>query len=209
MALPPAHKRWTVYGVLEQAVGGGSEIFDFGVADQSGLTVRALADAIAPIVSDYWDAHSLGISSHAFLTGVMVESISDTGKVISSYNHGLAQQVGDNQNGLPTICCNCLTLETGQTDNRGRKIRGRFYPPATLPQVVGSTSTINTALPYAQAWKNLFQDLIAAGADPCVASTTDGGQIVDVVGLTCDTVIDTQRGRKNHVTTQRTALVPF
>lgn len=207
-AKPPAHQRLVLSGVLTQAAGGGSEIFEFGMAIVSSLSAKAAAQAAQPVALAFWggDANQ-GIPQTAQLTGVRVEDVEADGKVSDSYFAAITPaRQGAGQNTIPTILSHAITLETDSPGGHGRMVRGRFYPPASC-QVVGSTATLDEVNTYAGQWIGLLNGLKGAGLQPAVASTTDGGQVVDVTGITVDTVIDTVRRRKNHVTAARSGRV--
>lgn len=201
MANAPAHNRITWSGTLAQAVNGGSEIFTFSIADQSANTPEELAPLAGEALAGVWGA--LQVSAFASLTGCTVEAISAAGKVTSSFHHAITPQVGGNTNGYPTILCNAVTLETATPNGKGKLVRGRIYPPATMSQVIGSTGTTSDATNYAKAWANGLKAVNDAGASLCVASSTAGGQLAPITGTSCDTIVDTQRRRKNHVTGHR------
>lgn len=209
MPNPPQHNRVTAVGTLLQSPNGGSDIFSFSVADSSAMSPQALATAFAPLAHALWEGNSLQLSTQARLDAIVVEEILESGKVATSYRQDVSPIIGDNGNGYPTLLCHALTLETGQVDNRGRKIRGRIYPPATMSQVIGSTSNINSADAYAEAWTNWIFTLNSVGAEACVASSTNAGHLVAINGVSADTIIDTQRRRKNGVTGQRTNVKPL
>lgn len=206
MPNPPAHNRVGICGTLDQASDGGSEIFEFGFADKSTMSVHDLAVMVAAQAVSFWDGGGLQISSHAQLTHVVAERIGIDGKVSGSYRVDVTPRPGDNTNGMPTLTCHAVTLETGGVSPKGGKIRGRMFPPATLSQTIGSTSTVSDANLYAVSWKGFVATLNSNGAQVCVASSTGTGGLYTVTGITVDTVLDTQRRRKNHVTGHRSAV---
>lgn len=206
MAIPPAHNRVIFTGTLTQVAAGGSEIFDYSMSDASAMSPEDLAQALLPVASTAWGPDgSLGLSEFANLTGCRVEAVDGTGHVTSSYLATQAPQMGLNTNWPCTVICYALTLETGQVDNRGRKIRGRFYPPGGVAQVAGATCTPADATQYANSWAAHITALNSAGAVISVASTTKGGVVVPVTAISADIVVDTQRRRKNRVSSTRTA----
>lgn len=205
--MPPAHQRIQITGTLGQDSQGGIEIFDFSMAAASGMSVKDLCTAIAPTVHDYWNGPAdNGIPSSVTLTGVRVEAIEADGKVAGSYYVPVANVQGRYQNTIPTILSHAVTLETSTPGSHGRMVRGRFYPPASCT-VTGSTASTTTIEAYANAWAGLVNGLNDQGANVSVASTTAGGQIAPVTGVSVDTVIDTVRRRKNHVTGHRSPVV--
>lgn len=205
--MTPAHQRIQIQGTLGQAEGGGSEIFEFGVACASGMTPQALSAALAPVISDFWNGGAQnGIAASATVRGVRVENLREDGTVGDSFYTAIQPEAGSFSNLIPTIVSHAVTLETETPGSHGRMVRGRFYPPASC-SVVGSTATLNAAEVYANAWAGLLNGFNDQGANVCVASTTGGGQIAPVTGVSVDTVIDTVRRRKNHVTAQRSPVV--
>lgn len=208
MALPPAHNRVGICGTLDQAVDGGSEIFEFGFADKSTMSVHDLAVMVSTQAVSFWDGGGLQLSTHANLTHVVAERIGADGKVSGSYRVDNTSRPGDNSNGVPTLCCNAVTLETGGISPKGGKIRGRMFPPASLSQITGSTGSLSDANLYAVSWKGFIATLNSNGAQVCVASSTGSGGLYTVTGITVDTILDTQRRRKNHVTGHRSSVAP-
>nr|CRY96160.1 hypothetical protein [uncultured prokaryote] len=199
----PAHQRITVDGTLAQAAGGGSEIFTFSMAGHSGLAAQDLSAACAPKANSFWQQNSInGIPSTAVLTGVTVEDIDETGRVTDSYRTAITPVGGQAANTICTLLSNCITLETDVINSHGGKVRGRFYPPASMA-VVGSTSTSAQVGTYLAQWAGLVNGFNDAGAVVSVASTANGGVIAPVTAITCDNVVDTIRRRKNHVTAVR------
>lgn len=209
MANPPAHNRIGICGTLDQAADGGSEIFEFGFADKSVMSVDQIATLVSTQAVSFWDGGGLQISSHAQLTHVVAERIDATGKVVGSYRVDNTPRPGDNTNGVPTLCCNAVTLETAGISPKGGKIRGRMFPPASLSQIVGSTSTVSDASLYAVSWKGFLATLNSDGLSICVASSTGAGSLPSVTGVSVDTILDTQRRRKNHVTGHRSPIETF
>lgn len=205
----PAHQRIMISGSLGQDSQGGTEIFDFSMAAASGMSAQALCVAIAPTVSDYWSSDAdNGIPLSAALTGVRVEQIAADGTVAGSYYVPIQPINGKYTNTIPTILSHAVTLETSTPGSHGRMVRGRFYPPASIT-VVGSTASRPTTETYANAWAGLVNGLNDQGANISVASLTAGGQIAKVTGVSVDTVIDTVRRRKNHVTGHRSPVLPI
>lgn len=205
MAKPPAHQRVTITGTLSQVSGSGSDIFDFGFAMVAGKSDAAVAQALAPIVKAQWTGNGVGFYNTARPTAVIVESIDATGKVASSYNAAI-----DNGNpGLysiqtPTFCSACITLETGVVDGHGRKVRGRFFPPAMFSTIVGSAVAPVDRDSYRDSWTYFLGLLQQAGSPIAVASSTNAG-IAPVSGISVDNVVDSQRSRKNRVTRLRSS----
>lgn len=208
MTPPPTHVRISALGTLQQSPGGGAEIFDFSWANHGGQTPQEAAQLAAPVLSAQWEGHNLSISTHATLTGCRAETVDETGKISSSFYVPITPIVGDAPNSISTVLSTCVTLETETPNDHGRYVRGRFYPPAYVTPQVGSTSSLSDAGYYAQAWAGFVTALNDVGLVVAVASTTGGGQIADVTGVSVATVIDTVRRRRNHVTTQRTSINP-
>lgn len=205
--MPPAHQRIEITGSLLQSEGGGSEIFSFSMASDSGMTPQDLATACAPVVRTFWQADSnAGIPVTAVVSGVRVEQVAVDGKITSSYFVAIPPTPGLAPNTICTVLSSAITLETDSLGSHGRNIRGRFYPPASFG-VVGSTTVGSTAQNYGDEWVGLVNGLNDAGANVCVASTENGGTIAPVTAITVDTVIDTVRRRKNHVTSTRTGRI--
>lgn len=203
----PAHKRVQFQGQLLQAVGGGSDIFEFGWADSSALSLEALATAMAGVMSTAWEDASLdtGCSTHAVLNGCRTEQVAVDGSVTGSYFVAISPVNGLNSNMDVTLLCQAVTLETSTPDDHGRMVRGRFFPPGMAPGFLGSTTTPTEADLFASSWATVLSRAVTAGGQPAVASVTGGGQIADVTAVSSGTVADTQRRRKNHVTVQRSA----
>lgn len=209
MPQPAAHKRIIFYGALLQAVGGGAEIYSFSMASQSEESDSDLAQALDPGMQGNMANGALQISSHAVHQGTRVESVDAAGKVTSSYNvSNSAGAQGLNQELLLTICCQAVTLETGDLDEKGRKVRGRIYPPAMASSPVGSTTSASDTTAYNTAWGTFLASLNDIGAAIAVASTTSAG-LVAVTGTSVDNVVDTQRRRKNQVQSVRSPIHSF
>jgi hypothetical protein len=200
---PPAHKRVQFLGTLQQVSGGGTDIFEFGFADDSALSTEALATALAPVYAAGWDASGIGASEYAHATGVRVEAVAADGKVSDSYYVAITDTPGAATGNTCTVLSHCLTLETATADGHGRNVRGRFYPPAVGGNIEGATVALSDISGYASSWRTFLTNCKAAGAVPSVASVTAGGQIAHVTAVSAATVIDTVRRRKNHVTVQR------
>lgn len=201
-----AHNRVIVSGVLLQAQNGGQEIFDFGWADMSSLSPQALAQALIGIMQDAFSnpTYSCQLSAQAQLEGVRVEHIGTDGKVDGSYYQGVGggPYTGLNTNTRCTITCLAVSLETGQVDSKGTKIRGRFYPPGDPGDVTGATFALSDMNGYLAAWKKTMDRVATAGGIVAVNSSTNVG-LVAATGLSCGNSIDTQRRRKNHISTFR------
>lgn len=203
---PPTHVRISALGTLQQSSGGGEEIFDFSFANHGGQTPEEAATLAAPVLSSQWEGHSLGISTKATLTGCRAETVDETGKISSSFYVPITPIIGDAPSVLITVLSTCVTLETETPNDHGRYVRGRFYPPGYVYPIMGSTSSLGDAGYYAAAWAGFITAINDTGLVVAVASTTGGGQIADVTGVSVATVIDTVRRRRNHVTTQRTPI---
>lgn len=203
---PPAHRRVQFQGTLEQAPGGGTDLFDFGFADDGALTLAALCAALGPIAQAYWNDSSAGTSVYATLRGVRAEEVAADGKVTDSFYQAITPTMGEATGNEITILCQAVTLETATPDDHGRMVRGRMFPPAWAAQINGSTCTVSDASNYNTTWGQFLSACNAAGAVVSVASVTAGGQIAHVTGTSVGTVIDTQRRRKNHVTVSRTPV---
>lgn len=207
MPLPPAHKRVQVQGVLLQASGGGSEIFEFGWADDSALSLSALSALVGTHLAAHIDTDAMGWSQFANLVGVRAEDVNGSGIVTDSFYTAVSGgpvHGNDNLNDR-TVLSACLTLETNTDTGTGRKVRGRFYPPAICPGgYTGSTTDLSSMEAYVSTWATVLGGMVTDGASPAVASSTGGGQIAQVTALSGATVIDTIRRRRNHVTVQRT-----
>lgn len=199
---PPAHKRIQFQGTLIQAAGAGSEIFDFGFADLSGLSLEAIATSALGRMQTAWTQPNNDVSNLARLDGVRVESVDAAGKVDGSFYMGGTQPVGAATGANCTVLSMCLTLETTTDTGSGRFVRGRFYPPA-YPSIAGATSPADAANQYAGSWASVLNGMYQDGIRPGVASTTGGGQLAPVTSLTAANVIDTVRRRRNHVTVTR------
>lgn len=201
---PPAHKRIQFQGTLQQSTGGGAEIFDFGWADSSTMSISAIAAAAGARMHTAWSEGGNQISAYATLTGVRVEDVTSSGTVSDSFYFAVDPVAGSSDGATATVLSNCLTLETDANTGKGRTVRGRFYPPAYLA-LIGSTCTVGNLDFYVAAWASVLNGMISDGMQPAVASVTAGGQIADVTALSAGTVIDTVRRRRNHVTVQRSA----
>lgn len=103
------------------------------------------------------------------------------------------------QAGLPNQCAVVVTLETGIP---GRSNRGRAYLP---PVVVGNMTAGTGQLPSSvcTTLANAFADMLSALRDdappsgnPVVSSATKGS-MQDITSVRVDSIIDTQRRRRN------------
>lgn len=206
---PPAHVRVSILGDLVQQPEGGSEIFEFGFADNSGMTTQAVAEAAAPVVLAHWEGANLGISTLARLTGVRAEQVAADGKVSNSYYEAISPTVGDAPAFNCTILSSCVTLETSTAGKGGRHVRGRFYPPGLAGTPMGATVSLSDTEYRKGYWAQFLAALNTAGLVVAVASTTGGGQIANVTGVSLATVVDTVRRRRNHVAVQRTSIEPI
>lgn len=204
---PPAHKRLQFTGTLAQADGGGSEIFDFGFADHSSMTIQAIAPLALARMQTAWTDPNHSISFYATLVGVRVEQVEADGKVSDSFYQEGTKPNGSATGASITVLSNCITLETQNDTGKGRTVRGRFYPPSYM-SVKGATSLLTDIESYAQAWASTLSGMVSDGLVPAVASVTNGGQIAPVTATSAGTVIDTVRRRRNHVTVQRTPKYP-
>lgn len=204
---PPAHIRVVAQGTLQQYAGGGSEIFEFGFADDSGKTPQQVATIAAPLFLSSWANGGCQCSEYATLTGCRAEAVAADGTVSNSYYVPITPTQGLADGANWTLLSLCVTLETTTPDGHGRHVRGRFYPPA-YPAGYGSTIAMADAVAYAQNWAGLIAGMKGQGLVPSVASQTAGGQIAHVTGVSAATVLDTQRRRKNHVTVARSPIEP-
>lgn len=206
MPIPAAHNRVEVTGTLLQQVGGGSEIFSFSWADMSTLALNTIAGIVnAEMQSAFSDpTKSIQASTHAQYLATRVESIDSAGKVTGSYNQaaGGGPYTGLNSSMTCTMTCLCVSLETGQIDSRGNKVRGRFFPPAQAAGLIGATFDSTDMNGYTDAWAASFNRMVTAGLVPAVASSTSVG-LVAATGISCANTVDVQRRRKNRVTVFR------
>lgn len=199
---PPAHRRLQFTGTLAQATDGGNEIFDFGFADKSALSLHAIATAALARMQTAWTDPNHSISFYATLVGVRVEDVAADGKVTDSYYLEGTKPNGSATGATVTVLSHCVTLETQTDTGKGRMVRGRFYPPAYM-SVKGATALLSDIDQYALAWAATLNGMVQDGLVPAVASVTAGGQIAQVTAVSAATVIDTVRRRRNHVTVQR------
>lgn len=205
----PAHQRVQIVGILQQASGSGSDIFSFGWAVLPGQTDVDLAVAMAPLVKAHWDDNGIGAYATAIPTGVIVETIAAGGKVTNSYREPItAGNPGLNTSAIATFDCAVITLETGQRDSKGTKVRGRFFPPACFSGIVGSSTDPTDRDAYRDAWVNFLAYMETAGSSIAVASSTNVG-LAQSHGITVDNIVDSQRSRKNRVISQRSAVANF
>lgn len=206
---PPAHKRIQFLGTLQQAPGGGSDIFEFGFADDSSMTTQELAEAAQPVALAFYGAGTDQCSLYSHLTGVRAEAVAADGTVSDSYYLAISPpRQGSATGNVCTLICQAITLETETPGKGGRMVQGRFFPPA-YGAIEGSTTDLDDANLMAQSYRDFLNNLKLAGLVPAVASITQGGQIAHVTAVSVSTGIDTQRRRKNHVTLQRSAKVTF
>lgn len=209
MPLPPAHQRVTIQGTLAQVTGGGADIFDFGLSMASGMTDEEVATSIAGVIQGLWTNTGVGIYDTASPTNIIAETIEADGKVSNSYNAAVTNPgPGLYSSPTPTFCSAVVTLETGAVDSKGRKVRGRFYPPAMFAGVRGSTTDSGDRDTYRDAWAYFLGEIQAAASPIIVASSTSAG-LSPVTGISVDNVADSQRSRKNRVTRNRSAVVPL
>lgn len=204
---PPAHIRLQFLGTLQQAPGGGSDIFEFGFADHSGQTPEEVATAALPVVTAFYGSGTDQCSSFSKLTGVRAESVAADGKVSDSYYLAVnPPRQGSATGNVCTLLCQAITLETNNEGKGGRMVQGRFFPPA-YGAIEGSTTDLEDAQTLANSYRDFLNNLKLAGLVPAVASITQGGQIAPVTAVSVSTGVDTQRRRKNHVTLQRSSKV--
>lgn len=202
-----AHKRIVISGTFDAGGGVTGEIFSFSLCSSDTLGDQALADAISADIESWFHDARTKIPTWATATELRVESIGTTGLVVSSYGKGLNAQgaLGASENTAPALCCYAITLETGARDNRGSKIRGRFYPPnagfypGNSPLGAGEGQGAGIA----GTGGRLVTALNGDGAVICVASQTDGGANHTVTSISADNIVDTQRRRKNHAIGER------
>lgn len=205
----PAHQRVQITGTLTQATGGGSDIFSFGWAVLPGQTDVELAQALAPLVKSHWTDNGVGTYDTAIPTGVTVETIAAGGKVTNSYRQPIDNPFGGiNSTPIASFDCAVITLETGQRDSKGTRVRGRFYPPACFAGVRGSTTDTENRDAYRDAWVNFLAYMETAGSSIAVASSTNVG-LVQSHGITVDNIVDSQRSRKNRVISLRSNVANF
>lgn len=206
----PAHQRVQIVGTLSQATtASGSDIFSFGWAVLPGQSDVVLAQALAPLVKSHWTDSGVGTYDTATPTGVIVETIAEGGKVTNSYRQPIdSPNAGGNSTPIASFDCAVITLETGQRDSKGTRVRGRFYPPACFAGVRGSTTDPTDRDQYRDAWVNFLAYMETAGSSIAVASSTNVG-LVQSHGITVDNIVDSQRSRKNRLTSLRSAQANF
>lgn len=200
---PPAHTRLQFQGNLIQASGGGTELFEFGFADNSGMTAHDAAVAADGVMALHFGDPNAQNSTYAQYVSCRAEEIDAAGHVTSSYSAG-AHAVGGAANGAVCTILSCaITTETDTPDEHGSMVQGRFYPPA-YPGLEGATILSGSIDAYVGAWAVIMNAMLEADLVPVVASVTSGGQLAPITALTADNLIDTQRRRKNHLTPVRT-----
>lgn len=195
---PPAHNRLSFTGTIP-----GPEIFSFSLCDSSALSPKAAAMAAQGPIQDAFSNGPTNCMADATLTHVICEAIAADGKVSSSYAQATQATQGASLGAKWNVLTQAVTLETDTDNGHGRTVRGRFYPPA-YNDGQGAAAAYNATLAYALAWSQFITALNTAGLTICVASATDGGQLARVTACTVDTLLDTQRRRKNRATGQRT-----
>jgi hypothetical protein len=105
--------------------------------------------------------------------------------------------------GTGTNACanqNALVV-TLRTAHAGRRFRGRMYLPATGVTTSTATGQLPDAaiLPVATGWGVCFSDWNASGDNGtiCVVSRVGAGTATAVTEVTVDSIVDTQRRRRN------------
>lgn len=156
-------------------------------------------------------------SSGASLQYLKINNINAAGKYANPGNTHLhdfgSGVVGHQAPTLPNFLSIVYTWETGLT--RGRAHRGRMYPPNGVSPFSGGMINSAEAGNHAQAAKLFIQNVLYTGAsapfedylEPQVFSRLDGSHH-PITGVSCDTIIDVQRRRKNQAVGTRTAIVP-
>jgi hypothetical protein len=201
MPFPPVHKRISFTGSLPD-----NEIFSFSMADSSALDVEAAAKAAQGPAQTAFSAPEGQCMALAHLHHVVAELVGATGAVEGSWSQPTQDTVGPANGAKWNVLTQALTLETTTQGSHGRHVRGRFYPPAYCDGTGGRATNNIEVANYAQAWANFIHALNQAGLSICVASSTGGGQLAPVTGVSADDIIDTQRRRKNHVLGTRSPI---
>lgn len=206
MAYAP-HNRIIASGTFDALGGVSAEIWSFSLCDDSGKTPQEVVTAAAPVFVDFIRGiapQDSNVNTATHLTLVRCEEVDSAGKIVSSYGQDTAATGAAATTSLPFICCGAITLETAGVEPKGRKIRGRFYPPNNGLIASGNGFGTNFGLNLAQSGALLVTALNAAGLVICVASAVAGVNAA-VISCSADNVVDTQRRRKNHAVGVRQA----
>lgn len=157
--------------------------FDLSVGGPTGTPWTDWKTAFLAMMAT--NDHFLQLDSYVYSGGIATThtslSLSDTGAIAA--------------NALPFQCAAAITLRTALATRRGR---GRIFLPYRGPSLSGTTglgqaTQINAAVDKLALWA---QDLATAGTHLSVLSQTDG-LMRTVTAVDADTVIDTQRRRRN------------
>lgn len=210
---------------------GGSWIDEPGEVWECTLRARPQTDGEAPedfALDDYlayvegnlatfWASASNKMMIKASLEFLKINPVGADGRYILPtthvYDYSPVIQGGVVANGLPGYCSLAWTWETGR--NRGRAHRGRMYPPNVVPLTSAMRVSDGNAADMAVTGQHLLTILDGGGSGiasqeviPGVYSRIDGSHY-DITGVSCDTIYDVQRRRKNRVTGDRQGPVPY
>jgi hypothetical protein len=177
---------------------------------------QAYADALATPFQTAWASASNMFWNQALLTSIKVANISAAG-TYADQPPGLHTFTGIAGGSSPTspltvFCTLAVTLETDGTTRHAK--RGRVFPPFALTgqTTAGVTCTSGQQLTAINSVKALLNAIIAtpdaAGhtVTPMVFSRVDGSTNF-INGVSCNSVIDVQRRRKNRIAGTRTKSV--
>lgn len=174
---------------------------------------QAYADVIGPLIATWFGTPANLMRNDAYLTTVKVNNINPAGHYVDPVTHQHAFSGTGNTGGspptTPAFCCIASTLETGNTTGRAR--RGRVYLPSAAARSAGVSISAGDAATVVTATKALLSILLrneTVGGllvQPIIASKIDG-TFNDIHGVSCNTIWDVQRRRKNRATGTRTAV---
>lgn len=174
---------------------------------------QAYADVVGPLIATWFGTPANLMRNDAYLTTVKVNNITPTGHYADPVTHQHAFSGTGNTGGsaptTPAFCCIAATLETGNTTGRAR--RGRIYLPSAAGRSAGVSISNADAASVVTATKALLTILLrneptgGALVQPEIVSKIDGS-LNDINGVSCNTIWDVQRRRKNRATGTRTAV---
>lgn len=220
MVFDPDLKRHTLQFKFTSGA-GEPEIQDCGfwsVSTGIGSDDSATCAELSERVRDAWNANVLPARFSALLTGDRVQTLAyrngptqpATGAGESGFT-GVDTWTGTGQTALPpqlSIAVSTYTYPPGTFQPlRGRRRRGRMYPPVHGSDFTGSGGELTNAnqTAWLDMWLAFFSALTGSGGDPVtvmqpvVVSLADSTQR-DMTHLRVGRLVDTQRRRRNRLT---------
>lgn len=200
----------TIYLVIGGNLPGGEQwqcgFHAYGTPDgPTQQNLQAAADGAIPKVQAFWASSGIGGTTCAGYTLNRITAYripANATKASQVATAVFTPLAGSGSQKLPNQCAVVASLRTG---NPGRKGKGRFYLPVPGLTLGDWQMSAAVTTDIATSCRNLVQGLASVDAIGPIYGGTSGSPVNAVV---VDSVVDTQRRRRNSLRATTTATLP-